>query len=111
QCVRAFGGSAEVAARLARESWGFRGDRPGESEVFATLPPGGGGADPLLLSRAQGCLLGQVAGDSLGGLVEFATAEEIRRQYPDGPRLLADGGTWNLLAGQATDDSEMALAL
>jgi ADP-ribosylglycohydrolase/fructose-1,6-bisphosphatase/inositol monophosphatase family enzyme len=111
QCVRAFGGSAEVATRLAREQWGFRGDRPGESEVFATLSPGGGVADSHLLSRAQGCLLGQVAGDSLGGLVEFATAGEIRTKYPDGPRLLADGGTWNLLAGQATDDSEMALAL
>ena len=36
---------------------------------------------------------------------------EIARRYPDGPRLLADGGRWQTLAGQPTDDSEMALAL
>ncbi|NLO58741.1 MAG: ADP-ribosylglycohydrolase family protein, partial [Synergistaceae bacterium] len=35
-----------------------------------------------LLSRAQGCLLGQLAGDSLGGLVEFRRPEEILRKYP-----------------------------
>jgi len=68
-------------------------------------------SDPSLLSRAQGCLLGQVAGDSLGSLVEFASADEVRRRYLDGPRHLADGGTWNTLAGQATDDSEMAIGL
>jgi ADP-ribosylglycohydrolase len=27
--------------------------------------------DPATLSRAQGCLLGQLAGDALGSLVEF----------------------------------------
>ena len=67
--------------------------------------------DPETLSRAQGCLLGQLAGDSLGGLVEFQSPEDIRRKYPDGVRELADGGTWGTLAGQPTDDSEMALML
>jgi len=62
-------------------------------------------------SRAQGCLLGQLSGDSLGSLVEFRTAEEIAAQYPDGLRLLADGGSWSTIAGQPTDDSEMALTL
>jgi ADP-ribosylglycohydrolase len=52
-----------------------------------------------------------VAGDSLGALVEFQAAEDVRRAYPEGPRLLTDGGHWNLLAGQPTDDSELALAL
>lgn len=64
-----------------------------------------------VLKRAQGCLLGQLAGDSLGSLVEFKTKQEILRQYPNGVRQLADGGTWNTIAGQPTDDSEMALAL
>ena len=64
-----------------------------------------------LLSRAQGCLLGQLAGDALGSLVEFQTPEQIRRQYPDGVRELADGGVWDTIAGQPTDDSEMALLL
>ena len=62
-------------------------------------------------SRAQGCLLGQLAGDALGSLVEFQSPDEIRRSYPDGVRELADGGTWNTIAGQPTDDSEMALLL
>ena len=63
------------------------------------------------ISRAQGCLLGQLAGDALGSLVEFQSPEEIRRNYPNGVRELADGGTWNTIAGQPTDDSEMALLL
>ena len=67
--------------------------------------------DPTTLSRAQGCLLGQLAGDSLGSLVEFTSPEAIRRKYPNGIRELADGGTWETIAGQPTDDSEMALML
>lgn len=56
-------------------------------------------------------MLGQLAGDALGSLVEFQSPEEIRRSYPDGVRKLADGGTWDTIAGQPTDDSEMALLL
>lgn len=67
--------------------------------------------DSGVLARAQGCLLGQLAGDALGSLVEFRRAEEILREYPDGVRDLADGGYWNTIAGQPTDDSEMALSL
>ncbi len=63
------------------------------------------------INRAQGCILGQLAGDSLGSLVEFRTADDIRLQYPDGVRELADGGHWGTIAGQPTDDSEMALSL
>jgi len=36
-----------------------------------------------MLSRAQGCLLGQLAGDALGSLVEFQTPEQIRQKYPN----------------------------
>ena len=67
--------------------------------------------DDETLSRAQGCLLGQLAGDSLGSLVEFQSPQEIRRKYPHGVRQLEAGGTWGTLAGQPTDDSEMALIL
>ena len=63
------------------------------------------------ISRAQGCLIGQLAGDALGSLVEFQSAEEIRQQYPDGLRDMTDGGTWGTIAGQPTDDSELALML
>ena len=64
-----------------------------------------------VLARAQGCLLGQLAGDALGSLVEFQTPGQILQEYPDGVRDLADGGTWNTIAGQPTDDSELALSL
>ena len=78
-------------------------------------PIGGLMISPLrqveMLERAQGCLLGQLAGDSLGSLVEFRAPNDIRREYPQGVRELADGGTWNTIAGQPTDDSEMALLL
>ncbi|PTN33967.1 ADP-ribosylglycohydrolase family protein [Desulfonatronum sp. SC1] len=63
------------------------------------------------IERAQGCLLGQLAGDALGSLVEFQSPEQIRRVYPDGVRDMADGGAHDTIAGQPTDDSEMALAL
>ena len=56
--------------------------------------------DTAALSRAQGCLLGQLAGDALGSLVEFQTPEQIRRDHPNGVRELADGGMWDTIAGQ-----------
>lgn len=65
----------------------------------------------MRLERAQGCLLGQLTGDALGSLVEFQSPIEIRRNYPNGVCELSDGGTWNTIAGQPTDDSEMALLL
>ena len=68
-------------------------------------------ASEVALDRAVGCLLGQIVGDSLGSLVEFRTPNDIARQYPAGVRNLADGGTWNTIAGQPTDDSELALDL
>ncbi|MDX8408861.1 MAG: ADP-ribosylglycohydrolase family protein [Mariprofundales bacterium] len=64
-----------------------------------------------VVSRAMGCWFGQLAGDSLGGLVEFASAEEIAARYPQRVRWLVEGGVWGTLAGQPTDDSEMALQL
>ncbi len=64
-----------------------------------------------MIDRAQGTFIGQVAGDNLGALVEFRSKSTIASQYPEGIREMADGGTWSLMAGQATDDSELALAL
>ncbi len=63
------------------------------------------------IKRAQGCLMGQLAGDALGSLVEFQDPQAIQKHYPQGVRELSNGGTWNTLAGQPTDDSEMALDL
>jgi ADP-ribosylglycohydrolase/predicted DNA-binding transcriptional regulator YafY len=63
-----------------------------------------------MLSRAQGCLMGQLTGDALGSMVEFLTPGEIADRYPHGVGM-ADGGMWDTIAGQPTDDSEMALML
>lgn len=42
------------------------------------------------MARAQGCLLGQLAGDALGALVELQTAAQIRQNDPHGVRELAE---------------------
>ena len=110
-CATAFGGSEPVARLLAGRPWGSALYGPWGAVRPARVPPGKAIADSGLLRRAQGCLLGQVAGDSLGSLVEFARASEIGARYGDGPRVLEDGGVHDTLAGQPTDDSEMALAL
>ena len=109
---RAFGGAAAVAAELAQRPWDPSLFAESASDaVPAKLRPGEAVSDAGLLARAQGCLLGQFAGDSLGGLVEFSRSAEVMARYPDGPRQLVDGGVWDILAGQGTDDSEMAMAL
>jgi ADP-ribosyl-[dinitrogen reductase] hydrolase len=112
QSERVFAGSPSVARELSRRPWErlkSHGPRPGSRQ--ARLRRGEAVAEASLLARAQGCLLGQVAGDSLGALVEFQSAAEVAALYVDGPRRLEDGGRWHTLAGQPTDDSELALAL
>ena len=111
---RCFGGTRTIAADLVTRDWDAVLTRTqGSKEKYPLCWPVRGSSvrDAGMLSRAQGCLVGQVAGDSLGSLVEFRSAADIRREYPDGVRLLRDGGTWNTLAGQPTDDSELALIL
>ncbi|MBI3979286.1 MAG: ADP-ribosylglycohydrolase family protein [Chloroflexi bacterium] len=115
----AFGGAPAVLPELVHRPWADVFHRHSTPTVpptpFPLDPirprPGLAIADAAILRRAQGCLLGQVAGDALGSLVEFQSTAEIARRYPDGVRRLADGGTWNTTAGQPTDDSELALML
>jgi ADP-ribosylglycohydrolase/fructose-1,6-bisphosphatase/inositol monophosphatase family enzyme len=109
-----FGGAPAVVAELCGRDWKTVVQAvPSPEPPFCLVWPARGQAvaDPGVLSRAQGCLLGQLAGDSLGGLVEFRNGERIEEEYPHGVRDLVDGGTWGNLAGQPTDDSEMALLL
>jgi ADP-ribosylglycohydrolase/fructose-1,6-bisphosphatase/inositol monophosphatase family enzyme len=113
-----FGGSPAVVKDLCRRPWSkvkVRGSSKSFNPPYCLVRPERGRAlaDATLLSRAQGCLLGQLAGDSLGGLIEFeySTPAEIRADHPGGLRDLRDGGHWRNLAGQPTDDSEMALML
>ena len=107
--LRCFGGAPEPARELATRSWrSARREEPSRAMVALSWPRT---VDDGILDRAKGCLFGQVIGDNLGALVEFQTEEEIADAYPDGVRDLHDGGCWDILAGQATDDSELALAL
>jgi ADP-ribosylglycohydrolase/fructose-1,6-bisphosphatase/inositol monophosphatase family enzyme len=107
-----FGGGPTVAAALADRPWhSISMANPRKRLPFVEPVRGWLVEDPGMLARAQGCLLGQVAGDSLGSLVEFESARAIAARYPDGVRDLADGGPWHTIAGQPTDDSELALAL
>jgi len=64
-----------------------------------------------IVAHAQGALLGQLVGDALGSIVEFKTADEIRRLFPKGVTELVASPVFRTLPGQPTDDSEMALAL
>src|SRR6185503_1490063 len=102
-------GAPQAARSLARFDWKRLEQEPRrEPRVklgFPRMPFG------EKLSRAQGALLGQAIGDSLGARVEAKPANEIARLYPKGVRELSDGGIYHLMAGQPTDDSEMALAL
>ncbi len=113
--LRCFGGAPSAVRSLVTRPWGEVMERaaPAYRPMFspAHLVPGATVTNANLLSRAQGCLLGQCAGDALGALVEFQDPEEIRSAHPYGVRNLADGGTHNTLAGQPTDDSEQALML
>lgn len=68
-------------------------------------------SNQLRLNRAQGAILGQLVGDSLGSLVEFWSSEDVKAAFPGGVRRMAWGGVWGTLPGQPTDDSEMALSL
>jgi ADP-ribosylglycohydrolase/fructose-1,6-bisphosphatase/inositol monophosphatase family enzyme len=106
-----FGGARAACEELCRRDWSAL--LAGRSKPIPLIRPERGRLvrDPGKLARAQGCLLGQLSGDSLGGLVEFQGPAEIRRRYPKGLQELADGGVWGILAGQPTDDSELALML
>ena len=66
---------------------------------------------PAILNRARGALLGQATGDALGTTVEFLPSATATQALPHGPLEITGGGTFRVLAGQITDDTELALAL
>jgi ADP-ribosyl-[dinitrogen reductase] hydrolase len=92
---RVFGGGRNVVSQIVHRPW----ERAGGSGFGEAAPPpelapvrariGELVHDSGALRRAQGCMLAQVAGDALG----------------------ANGGPHHILAGQPTDDSELALML
>ncbi len=99
----------ELAARLRHLP--ARTPAPSSPLALCAPRPGLPARDVAALRRAQGAMMGQLCGDALGSLVEFQSEEEIAEDWPEGVTELLDGGTWNLIAGQPTDDSELALAL
>ena len=104
-----FAGAPQAVRPLVKFDWQRLDQEPRrEPRVHLAFPRKNLG---VRLARAQGAMLGQVIGDNLGARVEAKPANEIARLFPNGVRELADGGVYHLLAGQPTDDSEMALAL
>ena len=104
-----FAGAPQAAAQLARFDWAALETEPRrEYRIALGFPRRDEGAR---LARAQGAMLGQVIGDSLGSRVEGKPAAEIAKLFPGGVRELGDGGPFHTMAGQPTDDSEMALTL
>lgn len=108
-----FAGNPTLTAQIAARDWStaLGSEQPAPPPPLLRSTVRHRFLDDAVLNRAQGCLLGQVAGDDLGATVEFSPGADVRRRYPDGLRALVDGGHWGTLAGQPTDDSELALAL
>ncbi len=122
-CRACFGGAPAVVPEAIRRPWAQifvrhpqaseRSSRWADEPRFprARLRRGEAVTDAGLLRRAHGCLLGQLAGDALGSQVEFESAGSIRARFPDGVWELTGGGPHHTIAGQPTDDSELALML
>ncbi len=117
--TRCFGGEPSIVRDLSGRNWNKIQSQQANPPVktprslftFARLKPGKSTSNSNLLSRAQGCLAGQLAGDALGQMVEFLDPQTIQRRFTKGLSLMQDGGAWGTMAGQATDDSELALML
>ena len=105
---RCFGGAASVCQALVLRPWEQALRTPS-----TVARPRGPRRYPAReqMQRAAGCLAGLFIGDNLGAQVEFMSAEEIASRSQQRPLLMEDGGVWNILAGQPTDDGELALAL
>jgi ADP-ribosylglycohydrolase/fructose-1,6-bisphosphatase/inositol monophosphatase family enzyme len=102
-----FAGAPQAARQLAKADWGRIEQEPRREPRVALGFP----RKSAYLDKAHGVLLGQVIGDSLGSRVEGKSSADIDKLFPRGVRDLADGGPYHTIAGQPTDDSEMALTL
>lgn len=105
---RLFAGSKAVALELSSRNWdiAFRAERE-TSMPIVRLVRGRAVADPLLLSRAQGALLGQLLGSALGRL--FATRDGEGKTL-DLPTIEAAARRRRIPAGQLGASGEIAVA-
>src|ERR1043166_3147719 len=85
-----FAGAAHAARQLCRYDW----NRVEHEPRREPRTPLGFRRNSRRLERAQGALLGQVIGDSLGSQVEYKSAAEIARLFPRGVREPAGGGPY-----------------
>jgi ADP-ribosyl-[dinitrogen reductase] hydrolase len=110
-----FGGAPALAPEIAARDWASvaRATLASAEGPYDLCRPEPGTAihDNGLLLRVQGCWLGQLTGDALGSMVEFESAASLQSRYPAGLREMADSPVWRTLAGQPTDDSELAFML
>ena len=67
--------------------------------------------DQRRVDHARGVLLGLACGDALGAPFEFVSRSVIAGRYPDGPRDFTSGGWLNVVPGETTDDTRMAVDL
>lgn len=107
---RLFAGSRAVALELSSRNWdlAFRSERE-TSMPIVRLTRGRAVADPLLLSRAQGTLLGQLLGSALARLFASGRGDGERRAL-DLPVLEAAALRRRVLAGQLGASGEVAVA-
>jgi ADP-ribosylglycohydrolase len=105
------GGTESTAKALLAQPWEeiFRKEREDEAQWDLCWPdPRSIVKDPRLLNAGQGLLIGLLAGDALGAGVEFQHREDIAQVHLEN---LQDGGAWQLMAGQVTDDGELSMML
>ena len=109
-----FGGARDVCEKLSRVDWQgvMQAPRAHPAPYDLILPSTERlTRDAPRLRRAQGCWLGQIAGDALGSQVDFLGRQAIESLWPEGLYAMVDGGTHGTLAGQPTDDAELASLL
>lgn len=63
-----------------------------------------------LRDRYRGALLGSAVGDALGATLEFMSRDDIQAEYGE-LRDIVGSGWLNLVAGEVTDDTQMALCI
>ncbi len=107
---RLFAGSRAVALELSSRNWdlAFRSQRE-TSMPIVRLVKGRAVADPRLLSRAQGALLGQLLGSALGRLFA-AVGHDGERKTLDLPAIEAAALRGRRFAGQLGASGEIAVA-
>jgi len=107
--LRCFGGAPLACEALTKRLWGEALKSPVTLQrsvnVRACFP------SVANMQRGTACLAGLIAGDNLGAQVEFMDAQSVDERCRIKPLCMEDGGVWNILAGQPTDDGELALTL